>query len=160
MTLTIIRYSTTVESTIGSLLVDGEFSCHTLEDPSQVVKIPGETRIPGGIYEVALKSWGGFHERYGKRFNFHKGMLWLKTVPGFSDILIHCGNSAADTRGCLLVGMTANNNQVADGRIYRSTEAYERLYKRVCATLFRGEGVELLIGDPVELLKYQEQNYV
>jgi hypothetical protein len=137
--------------------VDGQFVCHTLEDPPQLTKIAGETRIPGGIYEVALRAWGGFHERYSRDERFksmHKGMLWIKNTPGFSDILIHCGNTAEHTRGCLLVGMTANNNQVADGKIVGSADAYKRVYGRVCEALFIGEGVELVIGDPVELLRY------
>ena len=136
----LLRYSTTEESTLG-LLFDGPgWLCHVLEDPPQSLgKIPGRTRIPEGIYSLELRTSGGFHERYAKRFPaIHRGMIWLRQVPGFTWILFHCGNTAEDTSGCLLAGTRANNNQLGMGRIYQSADAYVRAYPIIAAQIERG----------------------
>lgn len=56
MNLLLLRNVFTDKSTIGDLLVYSNFFCYTLEDvvrkPDE--KIPGETAIPTGKYEVVL----------------------------------------------------------------------------------------------------------
>ena len=47
--------------------------------------------------------------KYG---DMHKGMLWVRDIPGFEYILIHTGNTDEHTSGCLLVGDTQENNQL------------------------------------------------
>jgi len=143
MELKVVRYSSSKESTLGLLFIDEQFACYTLEDEYRKVKVMGETRIPAGRYRIQLRTFGGHHWRYLKRYgaNFHKGMLQVMDVPGFTDILIHKGNDDDDTAGCLLVGDSANNNQVKDGFIGSSTLAYNRIYPVVRDALLRGNEV-------------------
>jgi len=128
MRLELLRYSTSDESTLGALLIDGTFACYTLEDAFHVAKIPGQTRIPEGIYDLKLRTEGGMHADYGRKYPFHRGMLWLQSVPQFEWVYIHVGNRAAHSEGCLLVGLTANCNQIEDGFVGKSVQAYERIY--------------------------------
>lgn len=143
MIISVLRYSHGKESTLSLIFIDGKFEAYGLEDEFREKKVMHETRIPEGTYKVELRTFGGHHEKYTKRFPFHKGMLWVKDVPGFTDILIHCGNTANDTSGCLLVGDTANNNQVTDGQITNSTEAYSRFYQKVVKAFDKKEPVTI-----------------
>lgn len=132
--LELLRFSTGTDSTSGALfLVDGdkkEFMCYTLEDEHRDEKVMHETRIPAGRYRITLRTVGGFHNRYKSRYNFHKGMLWLRDVPGFEYILIHAGNTDEHTSGCIIVGDNQKNNQVfPDGFIGSSRVAYSRVYQ-------------------------------
>lgn len=132
MILRLVRISSGVDSTLGALYIDGKFVCFTLEDEMREVKVPGETRIPAGTYDLRLRGWGGFHQRYLGRFaEIHEGMLELVGVPKFTDILIHCGNNDDHTAGCLLVGDGIHENVTTQGYLTASESAYRRLYPRV-----------------------------
>jgi hypothetical protein len=75
-------------------------------------------------------------------------MLWVTDVPGFSDILIHCGNTDENTAGCLLLGDTQENNQIRkDGFIGHSTRAYMRIYPLIAERLRDGERVRIKYSD-------------
>ena len=147
--LEVVRFSSEKDSTNGLLFdITGdhrEFLCYTLEDELRDQKIKGETRIPEGEYEITLRTFGGFHDRYKTRFaDIHVGMLWVRDVPEFSDILIHCGNTDEDTSGCLLVGDSQENNQITkDGFIGKSTQAYKRIYPRIAEAIECGENVTI-----------------
>ena len=143
MILTLHRFASLAESTLGALSVDGRFVCFSLEDQHQNVKVPGETRIPAGTYQIRLRIEGGMHERYKAKYDDHVGMLWLQNVPGFEWVYIHPGNDPSDTLGCILVGDTAQ----AEGLIERSVQAYRRLYRAVAAALLTGEAVQIEVRD-------------
>lgn len=128
MKLRLIRYSMQQRSTLGVLLADGEFLCYTLEDQRRDVKIAGETCIPAGVYQIRLRTEGGLHNRYSRKFDFHIGMLHLQDVPLFEWICLHCGNDAEDTDGCPLVGDTSTQNVSREGFIGSSVDAYRRIY--------------------------------
>lgn len=139
--------------TIGRLYVDGVYFCNTLEDKDRGLKqtdsksliaskkVYGETAIPKGEYSVVLNvlspkyagvSWykqttGGYMPR-------------LLDVPGFDGILIHPGNTAVDTLGCILVG---RNTQV--GRLTQSKDTFAALYKKMKAAWNKGEGISIEI---------------
>lgn len=148
MQITLARLSSGPESTIGALYVDGRFACFTIEDQYRAVKVAGETRIPAGEYEIKLRTVGGFHQRYAVRFpNIHRGMLWLMDVPGFEYILLHCGNTDADTDGCILVGDGVHENVTTRGYLNASTSAYTRLYPQVAAAIAQGERVTIKVED-------------
>ena len=143
MKLLLERFLTTDKSTIGVLMVDARFACYTLEDPHHDVKIYGETRIPEGKYQLKLRTFGGFNQRYTKRFMAdHFGMLEICDVPGFENVLMHIGNGPEDTEGCVLLGSKAGHNY-----IYDSTVAYRKVYPTIAHELSTGKEVTLEIVD-------------
>ena len=124
------------------------FLCFTLEDEGRTRKVKGETRVPAGTYELKLRTVGGFHEKYKAQFGaMHQGMLWLQNVPNFEFVLIHMGNTDADTAGCLLVGNTATQNATGRGVVGESRAAYRRIYPPIAAALAAGQKVHIEIID-------------
>lgn len=120
--------------------------CWSLEDEYRTRKVYGETRIPAGRFPVELRTEGGFHGRYLERFGpeFHRGMLWVRNVPGFRYVLVHIGNDDDDTAGCILVGDGAIwRGHSAATRLTSSTAAYRRIYPPIAARLQRGDEVWL-----------------
>ena len=107
MHLRVIREPSTAAATMGILLIDGVFTCWTLEDVVREVKIPGETAIPAGRYAVQLS----LSQR------FQKLLPEILTVPGFTGIRIHAGNTQADTAGCLLVGRIRAYDRVEESKL-------------------------------------------
>lgn len=149
MKLKVLRFSSQEDSTSGLLFLESdlglEFLCYTLEDEDRALKIKGETRVPAGTYQIKLRTEGGFHAKYTKRFaGMHKGMLHVIDVPNFKWILIHTGNTDEHTAGCLLVGDSQENNIIIkDGFIGKSTNAYKRIYPDIAKTLEKGEEVTI-----------------
>lgn len=151
MKLTLRRYSSSDESTLGLLSDDlCNFLAYTLEDEYRTKKVMGETRIPAGTYKITLRKEGGFDSRYSKKFpDIHKGMLWIRGIPNFEYVLIHIGNTDDDTAGCVLVGDSATQNITARGSIGSSTNAYKRLYPAIAGAIEKGEPVTIEILDHV-----------
>lgn len=152
MKLEVLRFSSEKDSTLGALfdVTNGrKFLCYTLEDEYREEKVMHETRIPAGTYKVTLRTVGGFHQRYSKRFpNIHRGMLWVRDVPNFEYILIHCGNDDDDTSGCLLVGDTQTSNaNGSDGFVGSSTVAYKQIYPKIAEALLNNEEVTITYVD-------------
>jgi hypothetical protein len=153
MKLRVLRFSSQEDSTSGLLFLEDEFGlnflCYTLEDERRALKVKGETRVPQGTYEIKLRTEGGFHERYKKRFGtLHKGMLHVINVPNFEYILIHTGNTDEHTAGCLLVGDSQENNVIIkDGFIGKSTNAYKRIYKDISKAIINKEKVTITYQD-------------
>ena len=149
MKLKVLRFSSQEDSTSGLLFLETdlglEFLCYTLEDEARALKVRGETRVPAGTYQIKLRTEGGFHGRYTKRFGgMHKGMLHVIDVPNFKWILIHTGNTDEHTAGCLLVGDSQENNTIIkDGFIGKSTNAYKRIYPPIAKALEEGEEVTI-----------------
>lgn len=138
MNIKLVRYSANKESTLGVLLIDDVFQCHTLEDEYRSEKVMHETRIGEGTYKISLAAWGDHHKRYGIKFpEFHKGMLILENVPKFQGILIHMGNNDDHTSGCILLGMTANNNKLGDGQVLNSEQAYRLVYPKIANAIIQ-----------------------
>lgn len=78
--------------TFGNLVREEIPLCGTCEDPWAGNQV-GMSCIPEGVYPVAKYSSPKFTD------------VWqVKNVPGRDKILIHAGNSIADTSGCILVG--------------------------------------------------------
>ena len=143
MKLKVVRYHSSDDFTLGMLLEETEgreFLCYTLEDEYRENKISGETRIPDGTYKITLRTVGGFHGRYAKKYgSMHKGMLWVRDVPGFEYILIHTGNTDEHTAGCLLVGESSDTK----GFIGSSVTAYKKMYPKIALALEAGEEVTI-----------------
>jgi len=149
MKLKVLRFSSQEDSTSGLLFLEGkkglEFLCYTLEDEARVLKVRGETRVPAGTYKLELRTEGGFHNKYKKKYGgFHKGMLHVTNVPNFEYILIHTGNTDEHTAGCLLVGDSQeNNNIIKDGFIGKSANAYKRIYTNISKAIIDGKNVTI-----------------
>lgn len=104
--------------TIGDFFIDGVKICDTLEDTDRglkqtdsiehikSVKIYGETAIPTGRYKVIIN----------KSPKFGRDLPRLIDVPGYEGILIHAGNTAKDTYGCILPGFNTLVGKVTHSR--------------------------------------------
>jgi hypothetical protein len=138
MIIQVDRYKSSDQWTLSKVSIDGRYECVGLEDEKREKKVMHETRIPEGTYKITLRTFGGHHERYKKKFPEHKGMLWVRDVPRFQDILIHIGNTETDTSGCLLLGSKADEK---NGTISGSTIAYRKFYKKVLTALQADEEV-------------------
>lgn len=153
MELELLRISSQEDSTNGILFnsTNGKyFLCYTLEDQYQKTKIARETRIPAGTYRITLRTVGGFHSRYTSKYGkMHKGMLWLRDVPGFEYILIHTGNDDEDTSGCILLGDSQkyNGKSNKNGFVGSSVSAYKRVYPEIAKVLEEGGHVRITIKD-------------
>lgn len=121
--------------TIGTLSIDGLFVCYTLEDVVRPpgIKIPGDTAIPEGEYEVII-DWSN---------RFQKFMPKLLDVPDFEGIRIHPGNTHKDTSGCILVGM---EKDIEHERILRSREAYGLVYMEIVGELQKKHDVMIKVS--------------
>ena len=149
MKLKVLRFSSQEDSTSGILMEDTDlglrFLCYTLEDERRALKVRGETRIPAGKFNITLRTVGGMTQKYAKRFpGIHKGMLWVRDVPNFEYILIHCGNTDDHSAGCLLLGDSQENNIIIkDGFIGKSRNAYKRVYSPIAKAIEKGEEVTI-----------------
>ena len=96
--------------TVGRLFVDGKFFCNTLEDTvrdlSNEKKVYGKTAIPYGEYKVVY-NWSP---------KFGRNLPRLLNVPAFEGILIHPGNTADDSAGCILVGRNTEVGRLTESR--------------------------------------------
>lgn len=143
MKILVERYLNGADFTLGRLSIDGKFECYTLEDERREVKVMHETRIPEGVYDIKLRTFGGHHTKYSVKFpDIHKGMLWLQDVPKFKDILIHIGNTDEDTSGCILVGLMRDDLK---GTVSLSTSAYLQIYPKITKSIEAGEQVTIEI---------------
>lgn len=138
MELTLRRIARKKDYTIGKLYLDGEYFCDTLEDEdrglaqslpqsvNKVKKVAGKTAIPTGKYQITLSVRS---PRFGakKQYAFCEGRLpRLINVPAFQGVLIHIGNTPADTEGCILVGQNKQK-----GMVLNSTATFHKLYDKL-----------------------------
>jgi hypothetical protein len=144
MNLTLRRKWLTDQTTIGELYVDGVFFSYTLEDVLRPagVKIKHQTAIPAGRYEVVM-SWSN---------RFQRVMPRLVNVPMFDGILIHVGNTSADTSGCILVGKMREKNLITESR-----SAFNRLYNLLAEAALSGK-IWIEIYNPTNLPSESPQN--
>ena len=139
--------------TIGRLYIDGIYYCNTLEDrdrglkrsdPVSMInfrKVAGETAIPSGTYGVAMNTTSPKYAAITWCWNFCQGkMPRLLSVPGFDGILIHPGNTALDTKGCILVG---KNTKV--GQLTESRACFQEVYRLMKEAADRGEIITIEI---------------
>ncbi len=141
--------------TISNLLVDGVWFSNVIEDkdrgltktmPLSVIKarkVKGETAIPSGTYAITMRvkspkfsAWN-----YKKSYGFCDGYVpRLLGVPGFDGILIHIGNTAANSEGCLCVGVNDRK-----GMVTKSTETFRKLWYKLKEADDRGESISITI---------------
>lgn len=116
--------------TIGRLYVDDVYFCDTLEDTVRNLpeeeKIYSQTAIPAGTYRITLNI---VSPKYSQRksYDWCGGRLpRLLNVPYFDGVLIHSGNTAKDSAGCILVGENKEK-----GKVLNSMATLKRLYKKL-----------------------------
>jgi len=127
--LTVTKMTATSTRTVSRLDIDGNPFCFILEDAIRETKVPSETCIPAGRYQVVRRYHGRFYTEYRKRFN-HKCVFEIVGIPNYSDVLFHIGNDIKDTRGCLLTGQDVSFLKMSSPKIVlaRSTAAYKGFY--------------------------------
>lgn len=119
--------------TIGRLSINGAAFCDVLEPPDRGLssdmplseithkKIYKHTAIPAGTYVVNM---GILSPKFANRewaIPYGGKIPTLMKVPGFDRVLIHVGNSVADTDACLLVGENKEKGKVLNSvRTFRS----------------------------------------
>lgn len=153
MKLLLKRIFTNNSYTIGHLYIVGEndmtYICDVLEDSdlkefdnnqstSWILnnKSFGRNCIPTGEYEIAMNivSPKFSQKAYYKKVCNGGKLPRLLNVPAYEGVLIHTGNTASDTNGCLLTGY----NKVK-GKVLESKKAFEKLYKILDEANKRGE---------------------
>lgn len=121
MEISLKRIARRKEYTIGKMYINGTYVCDTIEDEDRLFrgepKVKGETAIPCGRYEVTQNV---FSPRFGNKA-FYKALCGgflprLLNVPQFDGVLIHCGNTAKDSEGCILVGVNREVGKVLDSQ--------------------------------------------
>lgn len=140
MQILVKRIAKKATYTIGKLYINGKYFCDTIEDKDRgltsdmslnkirSLKVPSETAIPTGTYTVTLNvvsprlSKKQFYRDYANGGRVPR----LIDVKGYDGVLIHVGNTALDSSGCLLVG---ENKRV--GEVINSKETFKKLYKEL-----------------------------
>lgn len=135
MRVVVERIYTCPTYTIGHLYINGMYICDTIEDTDRglsnamtedrikKLKVYGKTAIPYGTYNLTMnvRSAKFSVKDYYKRIC--DGYLpRIQNVKGFEGILIHVGNTADDSYGCVLVGYNT-----VKGKVMRSKEAFEKI---------------------------------
>jgi hypothetical protein len=128
MKLKVVRETKNDVCTIGSLFINDVFFCYTLEDKDrglkqsdsllfiQAKKIFGLTAIPSGFYKLTVN----------QSPKFKRMLPRILDIKGFDGVLLHRGNSANDSLGCILVGYKKGDNS-----IFESTKAETDLVNRL-----------------------------
>tara|TARA_R110001583_G_scaffold45737_1_gene143755 strand:+ start:1439 stop:1858 length:420 start_codon:yes stop_codon:yes gene_type:complete len=116
--LLLIRDTFSEKSTIGELFLNGERICDTLENP-WLDNQRNISCIPEGEYKVRLR----LPRESATREYIH---LLIKDVPNRDFILVHRGNYPSQTQGCVLVGLSSEQDVV-----HNSTLAMDLLIKEL-----------------------------
>jgi hypothetical protein len=147
MRLRLQRSQSHTDSTIGALYEvhpDTSLSdrwCYTCEDVIREIpgvdvaiwKVATQTAIPAGRYAVTF-TWSP---------RFHRELLEVHDVPGFTGIRIHPGNTSLETDGCILPGMETDGTRVLHSRM-----AYNLVAARLEQVMETGEQVWLEVRNP------------
>lgn len=96
----LIRDTITKDAVLGKLLVDGNVVCDTLENLA--------TLIPCGTYKLSVCD--------SPKFKRKLALVYNDDVPATRGIRIHAGNSAASSRGCILVGFGRINDTISHSK--------------------------------------------
>lgn len=127
------------DCTLGKLTVNDQVTFYTVEDVVREIKgkpviewkVHGKTAIPEGRYKVELT--------YSPHFG--KILPLLIDVPGFSGVRVHSGNTAADTEGCLIVGLERTESGVV-----KSQKAMDVLLTMISDADTDGEEIWITVG--------------
>lgn len=137
MNLVLTRTTLGSDSTEGELSVNGTAECVTLELPVRD-GLPGSA-IPPGKYAVVLVPSPKFELSTDSWvMQYAKEIPRLQGIPNRTNILIHWGNAAKDTDGCILVGMAASEDFISSSRA-----AFASLWPKLKAAQQAGEAISI-----------------
>lgn len=143
MRILLQRHALKAGYTIGRMEINGRYFCDTLEDTDRglresmtedeiaALKVKGATAIPTGTYRIDMQT---------RSPRFGRVLPRLVSVKGYSGVLIHSGNTADDTEGCILVGENRER-----GKVLNSRATLEHLLVFLRAAQAEGEEIELTI---------------
>ena len=148
MEILVKRIAKKSKYTIGKMYIDGQYICDTLEDADRGLnqnmslkeinnkKVYGETAVPTGTYKVDMNTVSPkFKSRtWAKPYGGKLPRLVL--VPGYDGVLIHPGNKAEDTLGCILVGENKAVGQVLNSQV---------TFKKIMSILTKGDNITITI---------------
>lgn len=147
-TISVMRYSSDEDTTVGLMYVNDQYFCYTLEDAFNEVKVPGKTRVPAGVYDVDFRRVDSeltvkYRNNYPGWFTYH---LEIKQIPDFTTVYIHSGGDHTDTEGCLLVSDSIN---MGDEKTFltNSRSTFKRFYEFIKGELDKGVKVRIEIRD-------------
>lgn len=153
MKVELTRIFTCPGYTIGRIRVDNVYICDCLEDTDRGLdssmtkeeikkrKVYKMTAIPTGTYDVTLAIQSPKFVTYEYYRDFCGGYLpRLIGVKGYEGVLIHKGNKASQSAGCLLVGFNT-----VKGCVTNSQQAFEKLYKILKGAHNRHEKITITI---------------
>ena len=133
MKLRLERTALKEKYTIGHLYYIAEsgakvYICDTIEDKNRDLnkngkfdngekKVPKQTCIPFGTYKVGWSYSPKFGvSKFLEAKPYNHTMPWVRNVPSFEGILIHCGISEKSSAGCIIVGYNKVVGKVVDSR--------------------------------------------
>lgn len=128
--------------TPGTLYIDGEKFCDTLEDLDrgltqdmtigeiQSKKVYGETAIPKGTYKVTTKVVSPKFSKYPFYMEVCNGRLpRLLDVPGYEGVLIHVADGWKKDK--LLQGCIGIGERQSDGSLLNGKETFRKLWEKI-----------------------------
>ncbi|ECZ6227230.1 hypothetical protein LBM29_000229 [Campylobacter jejuni] len=132
MKITINRRYTGKTCVIGKFKVLGDdeeilFECFSLEEDKEGLESGKDLRIPEGNYNLKRHSPSRFENTLRSITKKDDTMInvYNDEVPSSRAILIHWGNTDKDTQGCILLGLTKDNNNESVGQ---SRQACKEFY--------------------------------
>ncbi|EDP3641343.1 hypothetical protein GXA84_02380 [Campylobacter jejuni] len=137
MKVTINRRYTGKTCVIGKFKVlDDEekilFECFSLEEDKEGLESGKDLRIPEGNYNLKRHSPSRFENTLRsitKKDDDTMINVYNDEVPSSRAILIHWGNTDKDTQGCILLGLTKDNNNESVGQSRQACkEFYDLMY--------------------------------
>ncbi|EAM0531363.1 hypothetical protein D3O42_00825 [Campylobacter jejuni] len=137
MKVTINRRYTGKTCVIGKFKVLGDddkilFECFSLEEDKEGLESGKDLRIPEGNYNLKRHSPSRFENTLRsitKKDDDTMINVYNDDVPSSRAILIHWGNTDKDTQGCILLGLTKDNNNESVGQSRLACkEFYDLMY--------------------------------
>ena len=128
--------------TTGDIFVNNVYICNCIEQPWDDNKI-GMSCIPEGEYEIELKHYGRYHNKW-KDKDWYQGVLLLKNTEPRSEILIHPANYVSQIRGCIApVRVLDKKDGVPCG--WDSVNAFRELYDLIIEFIQKDDKVIIKI---------------
>ncbi|EPE6525819.1 DUF5675 family protein [Campylobacter coli] len=103
------------------------FECFSLEEDKEGLESGKDLRIPEGNYNLRRHTPSRFENTLRSITKKDDTMInvYNDEVPSSRAILIHWGNTDKDTQGCILLGLTKDNNNESIGQ---SRQACKEFY--------------------------------